>query len=121
MQNEEYLKKENREMQIKKCIEENYADNQLSVTKIADQFGIHSVYLTKVFKNAFDIGVLEYILKVRFREAKKLLVETELKIEEIAEKVGFASIHTFSRAFKNNMKMSPGEYRKKYRKQGENG
>lgn len=110
----EESKQEEREGRIRAFIDENYGDASLSVTMIADKFELHSVYLSKLFKNKFGIGVLEYITKVRIDNSKKLLLETDMKIANVAQKVGYTSIHTFSRVFKSHTGMSPGAFRSKY-------
>lgn len=56
-------------------------------------------------------------MEQRLACAQKLLIETEYKVREIAEKSGFNDYHYFSKAFKKANGMSAAEYRKKHRMQ----
>ena len=108
-------KKDNREVRIKRYIDDNYMDINLTVASIADEFNMNSVYLERVFKTMFNETISSYIFNVRLAKAKELLVETDEKISEIAAKVGYSN-QSFSRAFKKQMGCSPSEYREKYRR-----
>ncbi|MNG41143.1 HTH-type transcriptional activator Btr [compost metagenome] len=54
----------------------------------------------------------EYISAVRHREARKLLRETELSVEEVGGRIGYPDTHYFSRIFRRHEGISPSEYRK---------
>jgi two-component system response regulator YesN len=98
---------------IRKCmeyIEENYALN-ISQEDVAKAVEISSSYLSMIFKQETGINFVAYLNKVRIEKAKELLKGTNLKIYEIAEKVGFASPYYFSRVFKDLVGCSCKEYR----------
>ena len=57
--------------------------------------------------------MIEYLNKIRIRAAKKLLKESQLKIYEIAEQVGFSDYHYFGIVFKKVIGLAPLEYRDK--------
>lgn len=100
-------------IKVKKYIEENYSDVNLNVSAIGPVFGLVPKYLSKKFKAETNVGLLEYINSVRIDKAKQLIVGTNLKFEEIAEKTGYTSLNTFMRVFKKNTGMTPGVYREK--------
>ena len=54
--------------------------------------------------------------KAAFEEAKRLMRETEMNFSEIADKLGYCSVHHFSRTFKEKTGKTPGEYASNYRK-----
>lgn len=98
---------------IRKCMEyigENYALN-ISQEDVAKAVEISSSYLSMIFKQETGINFVAYLNEFRIEKAKELLKGTNLKIYEIAEKVGFASPYYFSRVFKDLTGCSCKEYR----------
>ena len=99
-------------IKIIEYIETNFDDSQLSVETIAAHFNRSGNTLSKYFKRKTGNGVLRYIHTVRTAAAKELLAEhPELNISQVALKVGYTSVLTFNREFKDFFKMTPGEYR----------
>ena len=65
-----------------------------------------------VFKEQLHQSFSEYVLSVRMREAKRLMEEDPaIKIKEVAELVGYESVYTFSRAYKQYYHVSPKQDR----------
>ena len=64
-------------------------------------------------KEAINLGVLEYLTNVRLTRAGRLLVESSLAIQEIAQKTGFASLVHFSRTYRNAYGVSPSDTRRR--------
>lgn len=93
-----------------KYISENFSDPQLNNTKLAEICGVSEVYFRKLFKVSRGSSPHKYIIDVRIRHAKKLLMDSDMTVSEISEKVGFSSVYHFCRAFKNKTGMTPGEY-----------
>lgn len=96
---------------VKLYIRENYMDVNMNVAALGPIFGIVSKYLSKLFKEATGVGLLDYINQVRIEEAKKLLAQTELRMEDVSERVGYSNISTFLRVFKKYTGTTPGKYR----------
>ena len=69
-------------------------------------------HLSSLFKRHTSQTLSEYFRFQKLEKAKSLMEETELSLTEIAEKLNYASIYSFSKAFKKQYKLSPGEYRK---------
>lgn len=94
----------------------NYIDERLnddlSLTEIADDLNISVYYLSHIFKSETGITLMEYRNEMRMTQAKKLLLQTELGIAEIAGQVGFANASYFSKTFSKRENVSPMEYRK---------
>lgn len=96
---------------VKKYINQNYADLNLSLNSIADELNVSHTYLSRIFKLQTGEGVLQYINSRRLNEAKHLLSDTNFNIVEIARKVGYANSNTFIRSFKKYNGITPGKYR----------
>lgn len=98
-------------------IHENYQKN-INITEIADAIGISYVYLNKIFKayHENDTKLIDYLNLIRINKSAELLQQTDASIAVIAEQVGYNNVQSFSRFFKKYKSMTPGEWRKKYRK-----
>lgn len=72
--------------------------------------------LTRVFKAEIGISPMKYVSLRRIGEAQNLLINTELKITHIALSVGYNDSNYFQNVFKDFMKMTPKEYRKRWTK-----
>lgn len=95
---------------IKSYIEQNYADN-ISLKSIAAIFYMNPVYLGQLFKKTYGLYFNEFLLNLRINEAKKLLRQTDLRIYEVAERVGFNNADYFVTQFEKLEQMTPTEYR----------
>jgi two-component system, response regulator YesN len=96
---------------IKKYIEENYGKN-LSLDALGEIVHLHPAYLSKIFKETTDENLSNYITEVRLQKAAQLLEQTELRIHEIMEQVGYQKSQYFSKLFKGRYLVTPKEYRK---------
>jgi len=107
------LKDVNRKViiEITQYIEDNYTDPLLAVAQVAEKFGFSPDYLTRIYKQYAGISVGSHISELRMNRAKKLLLETELSVNDIAQMSGFSSPNYFIRAFKKKTGNPPGEYR----------
>ena len=94
-----------------KLIETHYPDD-ISVESVAKALFISESYLSKLFRKELDTSFNEYLNFVRIQKAKEMMVATQLKNYEIAEKTGFHNEKYFSLVFKKIVGISPREYRK---------
>ncbi len=69
-------------------------------------------HLKTLFKKNTGYSIMDYYTHLKIERAKILIKEGELSISDIAELLGYASIHYFSRVFKLKVGMSPTEYKK---------
>jgi two-component system response regulator YesN len=92
-------------------INDNLAD-EIYLDTLAEKLNISSGYLSTYFKEKTGINIIEYINEVRIREATVLLVASQLKIQDVAEAVGYRNITSFNRMFKKNTGLTPNDYRK---------
>lgn len=96
---------------IQTYINENYDNSELSLTKIADDFGYSSTYFSKLFKELFQENFAAYLEKVRI-ENVCILLKGEDTMLTIAEKTGYNSVYVMRTAFKRVKGLTPNDYRK---------
>ncbi|MCM0650899.1 AraC family transcriptional regulator [Clostridium swellfunianum] len=77
----------------------------------ADRLNLTKEYISQYFKNKMGINLVNYLNEFRIEKAKKLLSETSLSINEVAQNVGYNTPNSFSRIFKQYVGKSPREYR----------
>lgn len=92
-------------------IEENYADPQFCLTQLGDMLNLSPYYVSRLFKDKYEMTISDCIAKTRIKNAKEQLVDTDLSIKTIAEKNGFLSSNIFIRTFKKWEGVTPGFYR----------
>jgi len=97
---------------VKKYVEENYADSSLNIKEMANNLGWTPKHISRVFREKEEMGILEYINNLRIDKALRLMRGRNYSIEEISEKVGYASTKTFRRAFVEKTGMMPSKYKK---------
>ena len=94
-------------------INEHYADI-ISLDIIADYTNLNRCYVGRIFKQYMSTGIVDYVNQVRIEKAAEMLKETNLKISDIAYKVGFNNTNYFNKIFKKVKKMTPGRFKEKY-------
>lgn len=97
-------------------IDVEYGNAELSLSSVADIFGISEPYLSTVFKEVMGVNFSAYLEGVRIDKAKDLLRSTKMLVGEISENVGYYSTNSFCRAFKRVTGSSASEYRKETKK-----
>jgi len=87
-----------------------YYSSPLSVQDLSSLCGISQGYFTEIFKSVTGKTPIEYIHQIRIDKSKELLLNTPLKIKEIAAKTGFKDEFYFSRIFKKIEGCSPSQF-----------
>ncbi|MBB4807021.1 AraC-like DNA-binding protein [Chryseobacterium defluvii] len=95
---------------IKKIVDENYHRN-IRIEEIAQIIGINPNKVRKEFKSRYKITLSDYISEVRMLKAKKLVVNKNMMIKEIAIECGYEYVQNFTRAFKKKFGVSPEQLR----------
>ncbi|MCS7460773.1 helix-turn-helix domain-containing protein [Paenibacillus doosanensis] len=90
-------------------LRENYM-NALSLESCADLFGTSPYTLSRAFKQINGVNFIDYLTNIRIQNAKALLKETEMKINEVAESVGYQHSY-FNRIFKKYEGITPSQFR----------
>ncbi|MDR1952859.1 MAG: AraC family transcriptional regulator [Clostridiales Family XIII bacterium] len=92
-------------------IESNYA-SYISLEAASQIMWFAPGYFTRYFKKYTGVTFMEYLTNFRISKAKEMLIDTVKPVIQIAEETGFSSIKTFNRRFKDQVGVSPSEYRK---------
>ena len=93
-------------------IEQNALSPDLSLSAIAERFGVSTKVVGEVCKNAYGQTFLQVVHERQIRRAVELLQSTDKSLEQIAQECGFTNLLTFRRNFKAVMNMNPSDYRK---------
>ncbi len=96
---------------IKQYINDN-KNILLTCKDVAEQCHFNVKYINRVFKNKTGETLLEYIHKVKIRDAEQLLDNEKLSLEKISRRLGFANEYYFNSFFKRYTGVAPGQYRK---------
>lgn len=99
--------------QICEYIREHSTDD-LSLVQCADLVGMSPSYISRLFKKEMGVNFLEFVVECKLEEAKRLLLETDRSVSEIAATVGYSE-RNLTRVFQRTLQMTPGLYRAKYR------
>lgn len=92
-------------------IESNYSEH-IKIEEIAAILGVSRNHFFKLFKQETGISPQEYLISYRLKKATELLKEQKYPQKEIALRIGYPDVYTFSRMFKKKYGISPGEYAK---------
>ncbi len=93
-------------------LERRFKEPDLSLDDLANELQVSPGHLSRVLKQATGVPFVEALARVRVRKATILLADPSVKMYEVAERVGYASQHYFSRAFRRVLGIAPTEYRK---------
>ena len=86
--------------------------NPLTLKELCNHFMIGKTQLCKIFRENTGQSPIDYYTDLKMKEAKRLLREKNDSVSQIADKLGYSSIHIFSRAFKKSVGFSPTVYSK---------
>lgn len=85
--------------------------NYVSLHMIADYVKLHPVYLSKIFKSETGQKISDYIFHSKMENASHLLINSNLKIYQISEQLGYSNAHYFIKLFKEYSGNTPQEFR----------
>ena len=91
-----------------------HLDQRLTIESLAKQYLINPTTLKSMFKSVYGASIAAHIREHRMMESARLLRETDMRIAEIARRVGYDSQSRFSTAFKEAYQILPTAYRKKH-------
>lgn len=96
-------------MKIRLYMEQHYHE-PLSIERLAQLANISPKYFVDLFKKTYGHSAIDYLTDLRINRAKRYLVETEYRVREIAQKVGYSDEFYFSRKFKKEVGVSPSAF-----------
>ena len=92
-------------------IRENFRE-KISMKDICTALGRTKSAICPAFKQKYGITVVDYLTELRIEESKKLLLETDMTVSEIADEIGFSDTSYFSKVFLKTIGISPSLYRR---------
>ncbi|QAY65262.1 response regulator [Paenibacillus protaetiae] len=113
MQNQEEERRANAVITIiQKHIQDHlHNPDELSLVRLAELVYFNPSYLSRLFKQMTGVNLSEYITSCRMQKAKRLLEQPDIKIQDVAERVGYGTATNFTRSFRKLLHMTPQEYR----------
>lgn len=93
-------------------MQDNFANPELMLRTVADYVGFSEKYFSTRFAKECGCTFINYLNDLRIRRAQELLVQTDMKIYEISEAVGYSSVEHFNKMFKKKLCISPKDYRR---------
>lgn len=94
----------------------DHMENDVSLNTIAAYLHYNPSYLSRLFKSKYHCNIKDFIIETKLKKAENLLVDTDLFVKEIVQKLGFDSLSHFFRLFKKVYGISPNEYRNMQKK-----
>ena len=91
-----------------------------SIPDLAEEMNMSVRQFQRMMKKIYSITAEQMLTKIRMQRAQELLVSTEMTLEAISYVVGYQSVYSFSKAFKNFSKESPGAFRNQHKEMTEN-
>lgn len=92
-------------------INANYS-KKISLANLCDNIHMSKYHFCRRFKSMMGITVADYLRETRISNAKSMLADSKMSIDEIADACGFSSLSYFSQIFKSCVGMSASQYRK---------
>jgi two-component system, response regulator YesN len=108
------VKSEHHEDLVRRSIDylEEHLAESISVEDVAEAVFISGRYLNMVFKAHTGSTVFEHLSTLRLHRAEELLHDPSLQVQEVAARVGYGNVQSFTRLFKRHHGMTPVEYRR---------
>lgn len=83
-------------------IDNNFSSNDINLEKVAERVNLSANYLSRLFKEQTGKSFIEYMTEKRLEKARELCITTNLKVYEIAEKVGYSDWRYFTKVYKKH-------------------
>lgn len=97
---------------VLRFLDDNCLQCDFSAFETAQHFDMTLPAFSKYFKDSYGQNVMDYTIHKRMEKAKELLKDTDIPLKNISEQVGYYNISSFTRRFKLNQGVTPGDYRK---------
>jgi len=95
---------------VRSYIDAHFAE-RITVASVAEACGVSYEHASRVFSSHAGISPSAYLQKLRMEKAQHLLISSDYKVAEVARRVGYEDLYTFSKAFKRVVGVSPLNYR----------
>jgi len=92
------------------CFMKQNIEKNFTVDDFCREFSLSRTRIKSLFKDRMQTGIIQYFRRMKIERAKELIREENYNFSEIAERLGFSSVHYFSHVFKKITDMTPSEY-----------
>ncbi|MFN7252290.1 MAG: response regulator [Anaerobacillus sp.] len=96
----------------------DHLNENITIVKISSQVYMNPTYFCEYFKNQTGQTVLDFVTSARINRARELLLTTNLKVYEVAEKIGYSDTKYFSKLFKKHYGELPSKYKSMIKSKG---
>ncbi len=87
--------------------------NAINISDIANEFDYNPFYLSRYYKKITGKSLYRHLNEIKLKKCIELITETDIKIEELAIKIGYSSASSFLAFFKKQTNKTPNQFRKK--------
>lgn len=98
-------------LQIMEFVGNHYAE-RIRLGDMAEKYNYSVSFLSRKFTEEVGVGFSEYLQRIRIEQSCRLLENSELRVGEIAARVGYENVKFFNQVFKQTVKLTPREFRK---------
>jgi two-component system, response regulator YesN len=98
-------------VRAKRYIQEHYQDKELDMQTVANYAGVSKNHLSSLFSKETGETIIEFLSRTKIQAAKKMLMETDCRTFEVADRTGFSNVEVFCRVFKKITGTNPGKIR----------
>lgn len=96
----------------------DHLEEKVTFSTLTKYLGVSASYLSRVFRQTVGTSVNQFIIDIKTKQASHYLQDTNLSIQQIAERLGYTDQYYFSRVFKKNFGVSPRTFRNQRRRRG---
>ncbi|WP_176444754.1 response regulator transcription factor [Paenibacillus herberti] len=96
---------------VKEIIRTEFANPDFTLEQVASNVYLNATYLSELFKESTGQKFIDYVTEVRLSEARRMLLETDMKMGEVCASVGYTSSKYFSTLFRKRFDVTPTQYR----------
>src|SRR5690625_2644551 len=89
----------------------SHYNQDISLSLLSNRFNLSEQYISRLFRKVTGVTLINYLNAVRINQAKRLLLETSLKVTDVSKRVGYSNNVHLWRVFKRFTGHSPNEYR----------
>ncbi len=94
-------------------VEEHFRET-LTLERVSEHVHVSASRVRHLFKDVTSVGFKEYVTSLRLAEAKRVLLTSDLCVQEVAYTVGYTNLNQFYKVFQRYSSMSPADYRRYY-------
>ena len=109
--NEKQVGKSDVIIEITEYIKKHYTE-KIKLSDMAKKYNYSLSYISKKFTEETGMNFSDYLQHIRIEQSCRLLENSDLRINEIASKVGYDNVKFFNRVFKDVLKLTPREFKK---------